>query len=76
MQSVVGKVISTKMKQTVVVKVDRLVAHPKYHKQMRRSTKYHAHVTIPVTVGDMVRIHQVRPISKTTHWLVAEVIKL
>jgi len=75
MQSVVGKVISTKMKQTVVVKVDRLVAHPKYHKRMRRSTKYHVHVTIPVIVGDMVCIVQVRPISKTTHWLVAQVIK-
>ena len=75
MQNVVGKVKSIKMKQTVVVQVDRLVAHPMYHKQMRRSTKYHAHMTNPVAAGDMVRIHQVRPISKTVHWQVEEVIK-
>ncbi len=75
MQNVVGKVISIKMKQTVVVSVDRLFTHPKYTKRMRRSTKYHAHVTIPVILGDIVSIRQVRPISKTKHWQVVEVIK-
>lgn len=76
MQSVVGKVKSIKMKQTVVVSVDRLISHPKYTKRMRRSTKYHAHVTIPVALGDLVSIRQIRPISKTKHWQVMEVIKL
>lgn len=75
MQNIVGKVISIKMKQTVVVSVDRLITHPKYTKRMRRSTKYHAHVTIPVILGDIVSIRQVRPISKTKHWQVVEVIK-
>ncbi len=72
MQTITGKVISNKMHQTVVVQVDRQVAHPKYHKRMRRTTKYHAHVTADVKVGDVVKIVQVRPISKTVNWRVVE----
>lgn len=74
MQTITGKVISTKMNQTVVIQVDTHVAHPKYSKRMRRTTKYHAHVTIPVSTGDVVKIVQVAPISKTKTWQVTEVI--
>ena len=72
MQTIIGKVTSIKMNQTAVVQVDRHMAHPKYRKRMRRSTKYHAHMPDPVQVGDVVKITQVKPVSKTKHWLVME----
>lgn len=72
MQTIIGKVTSIKMNQTAVVQVDRHVAHPKYRKRMRRSTKYHAQMPDPVQVGDVVKIAQVKPVSKTKHWLVVE----
>ncbi|MDO8488037.1 MAG: 30S ribosomal protein S17 [bacterium] len=76
MQTITGKVISIKMNQTVIVQVDRQVAHPKYHKQMHRITKYHVHVTVPVQLGDQVKINKIKPMSKTKHWIVAEVVKV
>lgn len=72
MQTIIGKVVSNKMQQTVVVAVDQQIPHPKYHKRMRMTTKYHAHNTESVNVGDMVKIVQVRPISKTKTWRVVE----
>ena len=74
MQQIIGKVISTKMHQTVVVQVDTLVPHPKYDKRLRRSTKYHAHVIIPVKTGDVVKMRSIRPMSKTKTWQVEEVL--
>jgi len=70
MNTITGKVISTKMQNTIVVRVDRLVAHPKYGKRIRKTFKFHAHCDLPVKVGDLVTIAQTRPISKTKHWTV------
>jgi small subunit ribosomal protein S17 len=75
MNTLIAKVISTKMQQTVVVQLDRLVEHPKYNKRMRKTVKFHAHCEIPVKMDDMVKIQQVRPISKTKNWKVLEVVK-
>lgn len=72
MQVIVGKVISAKMNATVVVEVTRQVPHPKYHKLMRRTTKYHARVPFPVKEGEMVKIQQTRPWAKTTYFKVIE----
>jgi len=64
-----GVVVSDKMDKTVVVRVERRVMHPIYKKFIRRSKKYHAHdETNSVKTGDVVRIIECRPISKTKTW--------
>ena len=64
-----GVVVSDKMDKTVVVRVERRVMHPLYKKFIRRSKKYHAHAENNVyKVGDVVRIIETRPISKTKTW--------
>ncbi|MFA5130195.1 MAG: 30S ribosomal protein S17 [Patescibacteria group bacterium] len=64
-----GTVVSTKMQKTVVVRVDRNVSHPKYHKSYTMSKRYKVHVSeqAPQT-GDLVEIEECRPISKDTCW--------
>ena len=57
--------------KTVVVRVERRFRHPMYEKYIRRSKKYAAHdPDNRAKVGDMVRIRECRPISKTKRWLV------
>jgi small subunit ribosomal protein S17 len=71
-----GTVISNAMDKTIVVKVDVLKAHPKYKKVVRRSTTFHAHdETNQANVGDVVRIVETRPLSKTKRWRLAEVVE-
>lgn len=72
MQTITGKIVSDKMNKTVVVEVDRLVVHPKYHKRIKRTQKFHAHNEIGVKTGDTVRIAEVKPISATKSWKVVE----
>lgn len=64
-----GVVVSDAMDKTVVVKVERRVMHPIYKKFIRRSKKYHAHDEANrYKVGDIVRICECRPVSKTVSW--------
>jgi small subunit ribosomal protein S17 len=71
-----GYVVSDKMDKTVVVRVDRRTTHPLYRKTITRSTKYHAHdESGEVKVGDLVRITESRPLSKTKRWRVVEVVE-
>lgn len=70
-----GQVISEKMAKTVVVKVVSRVKHPLYKKQMTRSKNIKAHTEIEVNVGDKVKIAETKPISKTVHFKVLEVVK-
>lgn len=64
-----GVVVSDAMDKTVVVKVERRVMHPIYKKFIRRSKKYAAHdETNRCKVGDVVRICESRPYSKTKTW--------
>ena len=66
-----GVVVSDAMDKTVVVRVERRVMHPVYKKFIRRSEKYSAHdETNSCKVGDVVRIEECRPISKTKSWAV------
>ena len=68
-----GKVVSDKTDKTVVVLIERKVAHPVYGKIIRRSKKYHAHDEGNVTrEGDTVRIEECAPISKLKTWKVIE----
>jgi small subunit ribosomal protein S17 len=71
-----GTVVSDAMEKTIVVKVEVLKAHPKYQKVVRRSTKFHAHDERgEAKVGDVVRIVETRPLSKTKRWRLAEVVE-
>ena len=71
-----GVVVSDKGEKTIVVKVDVIKAHPKYKKVVRRSQKFHAHDERNTAgVGDVVRIVETRPLSKTKHWRLAEVLE-
>lgn len=68
-----GIVTSDKTDKTVTVLVERKVKHPLYGKIIRRSKKYHAHDEANAfTIGDIVRIEETRPISKTKTWAVKD----
>lgn len=68
-----GKVISIKMKQTVVVEVEHLSRHPLYKKTVKRTKHFAAHYEgSNVAVGDTVTIQETKPISKTKHFKVIE----
>ncbi len=71
-----GRVVSNKMDKSITVLIERLVRHPLYGKQLRRSTKIKAHDENNVCQqGDLVRIKETRPISKTKAWTLVEVIE-
>lgn len=70
-----GVVTSTKMSKTVVVRVDRRVAHPKYGKYYTTSTKLSAHDEKAMAkTGDTVEIVETRPLSKTKRFRVVRVV--
>jgi len=71
----VGTVSSDKMMKTCVVRVDRLVKHPKYRRYVRRRTKFMAHNEMGATTGDRVRIVETRPLSARKRWRVVEIIQ-
>jgi small subunit ribosomal protein S17 len=72
----VGYVVSSKMDKTVVVTVERRTKHPLYHKTVTKSERYHAHDEAnDVNEGDLVRIVETRPLSKTKRWRVVDVIE-
>jgi small subunit ribosomal protein S17 len=71
-----GVVVSSAMDKTIVVKVDVIKSHPRYKKVVRRSVKFHAHdEQNAANVGDVVRIVETRPLSKTKRWRLAEVVE-
>jgi len=71
-----GIVVSSAMDKTIVVEVDTVKAHRKYKKVVRRSNKFHAHdEQNTAKVGDLVRIVETRPLSKTKTWRLAEVLE-
>jgi small subunit ribosomal protein S17 len=71
----VGVVASDKMQKTVVVRVDRLIKHPKYRRYVRRTSKFMAHNETDATIGDKVRIVETRPLSARKRWRVVEVLQ-
>ena len=71
----VGVVTSAKQAHTVAVVVERMREHPLYKKVIRLRKKYAAHDAAgDVRAGDLVRIQESRPFSKTKHWQVVEVL--
>ena len=71
-----GVVVGDRAEKTVTVVVERRFAHPLYGKQVKRTTKYHAHDEAnECRVGDTVSIMETRPLSKTKRWRVVELIE-
>ncbi len=74
-RTVEGRVVSNKMNKTVTVLIERHVKHALYGKYLRRSTKLHAHdEDNACNEGDLVRVVECRPLSKTKNWRVLEVV--
>ena len=71
----VGIVASDKMTNTIVVRVDRLIKHPKYRRYVRRTSKFMAHNELDATTGDKVRIVETRPLSARKRWRVVEIVQ-
>jgi small subunit ribosomal protein S17 len=71
----VGDVVSAKMNKTVGVSMELYKSHPKYKKIIRRRTKFTAHdENNACHLGDVVRVSETRPLSKTKRWRVVEII--
>ncbi len=71
-----GVVVSDKGDKSIVVKVEMVRAHPRYKKVVRRSNKLHAHdEQNSAAIGDIVRIIETRPLSKTKRWRLAEIVE-
>lgn len=72
----IGVVSSNKMDKTVTVAVERKVKHPMYGKFLNKTTKFHAHdEKNECSIGDLVKIMETRPLSKTKRWRLVEVIE-
>lgn len=71
----IGVVTSDKMMKTVVVRVDRLIKHPKYRRYVRRKKQFMAHDELGATTGDKVRIVETRPLSARKRWRVIEIVQ-
>jgi small subunit ribosomal protein S17 len=71
----VGEVIANKMAKTIVVRVERRYPHPRYKKVVTGYKKLYAHDEKgEAKVGDRVRLEETRPLSKTKHWRLVEVV--
>ncbi|MDD3718202.1 MAG: 30S ribosomal protein S17 [Actinomycetota bacterium] len=72
----VGTVVSDKMDKTIVVNVETRMPHPLYGKIVRRSKRYTAHdEENQCNIGDVVRIMETRPISRTKRWRLVEIVE-
>ena len=72
----IGNVVSNKMQKTITVVVERKVKHPIYGKFMKSTKKFTAHdENNDCNVGDVVRIMETRPLSKTKRWRLVEIVK-
>ena len=72
-KTISGVVVSDKMDQTVIVRVDKYVKHPKYQKFLKKSKRYAVHNPENVKkVGDKVEIIETKPISKTKKFIIAK----
>ncbi len=71
----VGAVVSTRMDKTAVVEMVWKQRHRVYRKQMRRVTRFYVHDPEgQCRIGDTVRIQETRPISRTKHWRLLEIL--
>ncbi len=75
-RTLTGKVVSNSREKTIAVLVERKVRHPIYKKYIKRSTKVHAHdEKNECGLGDVVRVSESKPFSKTKNWALVEVVE-
>ena len=75
-RTLTGKVVSNNRDKTIAVLVERKVRHPIYKKYIKRSTKVHAHdEKNQCGLGDVVRVSESKPFSKTKNWALVEVVE-
>ena len=72
----IGIVVSTKMQKTIVVEIEMRKAHPKYKRVMKSNKKFYAHdEQNSARMGDVVRIREMRPLSKLKRWTLEEIVR-
>ena len=72
----IGEVLSNKMAKTIIVRVERRFPHPQFKKVVTSYKKFYAHdEKSEAKPGDRVRIEETRPLSKTKHWRLVEVVE-
>jgi len=72
----VGRVVSTRMEKTITVQVEERRLHPRYRKYVRKHSTFHAHdAERDAGLGDLVRIEECRPFSRTKRWRLLEVVE-
>jgi small subunit ribosomal protein S17 len=75
-RSLTGEVVSNASDKTIAVLIERKVRHPIYKKYVKKSTKVQAHdEKNECNIGDVVRVIESKPFSKTKHWVLAEVLE-
>ena len=72
----IGKVVSNKMQKSIVVSIERRIAHPLYKKYFRRTTTLMAHdEKREAGIGDVVKIMETRPLSARKRWRLVEILE-
>ena len=72
----IGTVVSNKMQKSIVVAIERRIAHPLYKKYFKKTTKLMAHdEKNECTIGDVVKIMETRPLSKRKKWRLVEIVE-
>ena len=71
-----GVVVSNRMSKTIVVRISRLIRHPKYGRVMTQGSTFKVHDEAnSAAVGDVVKIMETRPLSKEKRWRLVEIIR-
>ncbi|MEW6702868.1 MAG: 30S ribosomal protein S17 [Bacteroidota bacterium] len=72
----IGTVVSNKMKKSIIVAIERRVAHPIYKKYFKKTTKFMAHdEKQECNIGDVVKIMETRPLSKRKNWRLVQIVE-
>lgn len=75
-KEIVGKVTSDKRDKTITIIVERKIKHPLYGKVMKKSKKFQAHdENNECNAGDIVKVMETRPLSKTKRWRLVEILE-
>jgi small subunit ribosomal protein S17 len=75
-RSRVGKVVADSTEKTIKVEIEGMIPHPRYKKYIKRHPRFLVHDPQEICkVGDLVRIEECRPVSKTKKWIVREIVQ-
>ncbi|MCX8124775.1 MAG: 30S ribosomal protein S17 [Spirochaetes bacterium] len=75
-KQIVGKVVSNKMDKTIVVEIERMMMHPKYHKFVRKTKRVKSHdERNECSIGDVVLIEETRPLSKEKRYRLVKIVE-